>query len=1363
MPILADEREINTALDLAASRPFEGVDPGFVDRFKADFMAMHEAKNSSARETLVSDIQSEFIARAREVGGLQIQPWIVPNVGVLAPMRLTLDADREAAARGTFDAWKKQNPSSLLSFPSADEIEKEAESRASGRLKASEGLSRRSTGAGSAIGGVFGSIAGAMADPINAASVMFGASAASGILRTAMIEGAISMGSEAAVQGLNYDWRQRIDPGYSLGDAASEVAAAGVGGAVFGGGLKGLAAVWQRAKTGQWPSHVRDTANVVSREAAIPNSRFESTIKGDTAHRAAAIKSLDDIVQGRPVELPPETFLEANARPGRVYDADGRSVGVRYEVVDASDLITSHSDDLGINPDFPQQLQPRDRTRAMSQDQIAGIAANLQPERLGFSTDAASGAPIVGPDGLVESGNGRVLALRRAFQQDGPQANSYRNYLRSQNFDIEGMRNPVLIARRVTDLEDRVAFVTAANRSTSMRLGAAEQALSDARMLDGDILSRIADSNLTSADNQQFVRDFMSKLPRAEQGNLIDKDGFLSQEGQRRITSALMGRAYGEPVLLSRALEDTDNNVRTIAGAMSDSSGSWAKMRDAVARGEIPAGMDITPDLMNAVRLVMKARDEGRAMRDLVNQAEMFGGPDELSKIVARAMFSDADLKRPVGRAKLAALLNDFADEAMKNEAGPRLFGDALDAPDILKSSLARIGRQDLATATPQAIEVEKTMTQRFVSAGASMREAKAQSALYGAFYRVVPERSGKTADEFLRMYPLPEVVAGQGAVSSAARQYAQFAGVQAKTADTSALDRALISIADGVDPATVQKETGWFLGPDGVMKFEISDKAATLKGNFEQSIVNASSHEDYLKKRSIFSASSTINLGDLLEHPDLFKAYPDLRDIAVTTFERNASGKLMQAMFADSKAGRFVSINKRWWNLPGVTDEARRSALLHEVQHLVQVREGWANGATGSGGYDNYRNNFGESEARATEARRDMSLEDRRSSPIKYDVEQQKMLFPEIKEWAKKYEPAAVDAARSRNAEKERVSAAASTEDEIAAISASVERNIGGLIDAAQADGRYNVVDEPDYFGPILAAEYLNDAAKFRSFWGDNLHDFMRSASALQYSQSNKGLIHFTDGQAVISLFESADASTIVHESGHFFLSIMQDMIKSGDRSVSANMTALNEWWRLNGSSVIADGQTAFPGARITQEDIEKYLDTGSSGHSLTDKAIDTGLHEQFAKGFEAYLIEGRAPSEALKGLFDKFREWLSDVYRKLTGLDVELDNGVRGVFDRMLASDAEIGRSSHLGRIADERLTPEAVDALIDDPAVREAAVMDGERLIADTEPRRVMVDIGDGHGERDLADIMREADDEIAAANEIEACTIGKVAEE
>ncbi|TBY41587.1 hypothetical protein [Rhizobium leguminosarum] len=699
MPFLVEQKDIDGALQAAAQHPFEGVDPGFIERMKADFGAMQDYSNSNAQHRNALEAQADFQTRFYRESGQHLPGWVD-----------SVTVTRKAEAEKIFNQWKEQNPNSQLVFPTDEAFKQQTDEIGQQARARSEALSRRSTGTFSAIGGVVGTIAGAITDPVNLLTSAFGASASAGILRTALTEAVVNAASESIVQGATFERKSRLDPSFGVDDALSEIAAAGAGGAILGAGFKGLANIWHRARTGEWPSHVRDTANVVNREAAVPPSRFEPSVTGDNAHRAALNKAMDDIISGRPVELPPEAFVQANARPGRVYDADGNSVGVRYEVVDAADLITSHTDDLSINPNFPPELQPRDRSRALSQDQIAGIAGNLQPERLGFSTDAANGAPIVGPDGLVESGNGRVMALRRAYQQDGVPANNYRNYLRSQNFDIEGMQNPVLIARRVTDLEDRVGFVTAANRSTAMKLGAAEQALSDGRLIDGAMLDRLEGGDVRTAGNAAFTRDFMSKLPRAEQGSLIDKDGFLSQDGERRVTAALMGRAYGEPVLLGRTLEDTDNNIKAIGGALADSSGAWAKMRDAVSRGDIPAGMDITQDLLDAVNLVMRARDEGRTVSDLVNQAEMFGGPDELAKIMARAMFSDAAMKRPVGRARLAAFLRDYADQAMKNDAGPRLFGDALGAADILKGSLDRVGRDDLyriaeERLTPEAIE----------------------------------------------------------------------------------------------------------------------------------------------------------------------------------------------------------------------------------------------------------------------------------------------------------------------------------------------------------------------------------------------------------------------------------------------------------------------------------------------------------------------------------------------------------------------------------------------------------------------------------------------------------------------------------
>jgi hypothetical protein len=723
MPMLVSDQETRGALQLAAQSPFEGVDPGFFQRFKSDYAATVDATNVDARETTRSDIQNEYIRSFYDVSGQRLPRWM-GGPGVNA------DPTREAVTRKMVTDWKQANPGvDFPDVPTQDQVEQEWIKRGSAALKSSTDLGRRSTSTLSGVGGFLGSAAGAVTDPINMLTAPFGASESYGILRTALAVGGITAASDAVGQAVNAPSRLQVDPNYNVESALTEVASAGAGGAILGGGFKGLASAWHLAKTGEWPSHVRDVGNVVTREAANPPSPFETSIAGDSAHSAAITKSLDDLTNGRPVELPPEAFTQANARPGRVYDADGNNIGVRYEVVDAGSLVTSHNDDLTPNPNFPQELQPRDRSRAISQDQIGGIAANLQPERLGFSPQAESGAPIIGPDNLVESGNGRVMALRRVYDQAGVQADNYRNFLRAQNFDVEGMERPVLIARRVTDLDDnaRVNFVTAANRSTALKLGASEQALSDARFLHGDMLDKLEGSDVKAAGNQAFTRDFMANLPRAEQGSLMDKDGFLSQEGERRITAALMGRAYGEPVLLGRALEDTDSNIKSIAGALADSSAPWAKMRDAVSRGEIPSGMDITNDLLNAVKLVMKARDEGRTVGDLVNQAEMFGGPGELAKIVARAMFSDEALKRPVGRAKLSAFLSDFANEARKNDAGPRLFGDALEAPDILKSSLERVGRQDLQRIaeerlTPEAIE---KMAKAPETADASIMDAR--------------------------------------------------------------------------------------------------------------------------------------------------------------------------------------------------------------------------------------------------------------------------------------------------------------------------------------------------------------------------------------------------------------------------------------------------------------------------------------------------------------------------------------------------------------------------------------------------------------------------------------------------------------
>lgn len=93
-----------------------------------------------------------------------------------------------------------------------------------------------------------------------------------------------------------------------------------------------------------------------------------------------------------------------------------------------------------------------------------------------------------------------------------------------------------------------------------------------------------------------------------------------------------------------------------------------------------------------------------------------------------------------------------------------------------------------------------------------------------------------------------------------------------------------------------------------------------------------------------------------------------------------------------------------------------------------------------------------------------------------------------------------------------------------------------------------------------------------------------------------------------------------------------------------------------------------------ITAEDVIAYIDNKTTGDAIKDSHIRRATHEQFARGFESYVMEGKAPSIELRNAFRKFTRWLTDIYRNVQALDVNLDDDMRAVFDRLLASEDQI-----------------------------------------------------------------------------------------
>lgn len=370
----------------------------------------------------------------------------------------------------------------------------------------------------------------------------------------------------------------------------------------------------------------------------------------------------------------------AGGDTGRVFSATGRSIDVRYRLAEADGITTSHDQDLAVNPDFPAELQPRDRARAASAAQVHEIAGNLEPERLTYGSDAGQGAPIVGPDDVVESGNGRVLAIRRAYDHVPERAALYRQHLESLGFDTRAFNRPVLVRSRLTALspEERAAFVREANAAPVAAMSPTERAMSDAVLLGDQALELYRGGEIGSAGNRPFVRAFLDALPKAEQAGLVQADGALSKAGATRIQAAMLARAYSSPDLIAKLTESTDNNVVAIGQALTEAAPAWAQMRARAAAGEIAPEMDATPELLQAVNAIDRARSEGQPLGDLIIQGEFFGsGITETAQGFLRLMYRDADLRKPASMETVTERLQQFIAEANKTEAGANMFGQA--------------------------------------------------------------------------------------------------------------------------------------------------------------------------------------------------------------------------------------------------------------------------------------------------------------------------------------------------------------------------------------------------------------------------------------------------------------------------------------------------------------------------------------------------------------------------------------------------------------------------------------------------------------------------------------------------------------
>lgn len=195
------------------------------------------------------------------------------------------------------------------------------------------------------------------------------------------------------------------------------------------------------------------------------------------------------------------------------------------------------------------------------------------------------------------------------------------------------------------------------------------------------------------------------------------------------------------------------------------------------------------------------------------------------------------------------------------------------------------------------------------------------------------------------------------------------YGGVNANTADQKTLARAQELQMQGEDDERVRKETGWHTGMEGKLRFEIDD--SKMKYHRGGDAAFSRSHPDYAEYQKLVDKMLTgsaeawkpedqgrlqeldktwgreygrlservdrgsATLEDVIDHEELFQAYPQLRNVRVEFKELPG---ITQGYFSPSE--NKIALDSKLRSAPEAT-------IIHEIQHAIQKAEGFASGAS--------------------------------------------------------------------------------------------------------------------------------------------------------------------------------------------------------------------------------------------------------------------------------------------------------------------------------------------------------------------------------------------------------------------------------
>ena len=462
----------------------------------------------------------------------------------------------------------------------------------------------------------------------------------------------------------------------------------------------------------------------------VPQQAVEATKQPEQVNTPVQVKESLETQKKRKIYLAKKQKLMERVPAGKTVkvhaSTNDAGFDATYKIVPAGDITASHDMNYAVNDLYPAEYQPRDRNRPQMRGQVEKMTKGMKPELLAESQFVNEGAPVVNNSGVVLNGNGRVMAIQKAYKgltdAHKKSAEAYKDYLVSiapslgiAPEKVQSMDHPVLV-RQAADDADTNAIINSTEGGA--KLGGAEQAKADADRLKLSTLEQFVDNGtgeFMNPSNREFRRTAAKDIFSDAEGNSVfNAKGELSPIGALRIRNAIFAKAYRDDYLLTQLSEATDNNSKNIMNAMIAAAPEVAKVNESIKEGNLYPDYDISDVITKTAKTIMSLRNEGKPLAFHLQETSLFSqGETEAERLVLEFIERNKFKSRTIADMYKAVCDRIFAVGSPKQS---KLF-DSTEAPrisfeNIISNAIQEVEHGQSLFDTTEEKPAEKTVSE---------------------------------------------------------------------------------------------------------------------------------------------------------------------------------------------------------------------------------------------------------------------------------------------------------------------------------------------------------------------------------------------------------------------------------------------------------------------------------------------------------------------------------------------------------------------------------------------------------------------------------------------------------------------------